>query len=52
VREITKIKSEEWKSDAWVAVMDMPAGMQAEMLDRLNSLTHGRAESKIIKKVL
>lgn len=52
VREMARIKSEEWKSDAWIAVMEMPAGMQAEMLDRLNSLTHGRAESRIIKKVL
>jgi len=52
VREMTKIKNEEWKSDAWVAVMEMPAGMQAEMLDRLNALTHGKVESKIIKKVL
>jgi len=30
----------------------MPAGMQAEMLDRLNSLTHGKVESRIVKKVL
>jgi ribosome maturation protein SDO1 len=52
VREMTKIKSEEWKSDAWIAVMEMPAGMQAEMLDRLNSLTHGKVESRIVKKVL
>ena len=52
VREMTKIKSEEWKSDAWVAVMEMPAGLQADMLDRLNSLTHGRVESKIVKKIL
>lgn len=52
IRNMTKLKSEEWKSDAWIAVVEMPAGMQADMLDRLNTLTHGKVESRILKKMI
>lgn len=50
VRSIAPVKSEEWKSDAWMAVIEIPAGLQSEIYDKLNSLTGGTVETKIIKE--
>ncbi|UCD02960.1 MAG: ribosome assembly factor SBDS [Candidatus Aenigmatarchaeota archaeon] len=50
VRSITPVKTEEWKSDAWMAVIEIPAGLQSEIYDKLNSLTGGTVETKIIKE--
>ncbi len=50
VREITDVKNEEWTSSAWIAVVEIPAGIQADIYDRLNKLTAGRVEIKIIKE--
>jgi len=50
VREITEVKKEEWTSDAWIAVIEIPAGMQSDIYDRLNKLTGGRVEVKILKE--
>ncbi|GAH32418.1 unnamed protein product, partial [marine sediment metagenome] len=44
------IKKEEWQSNgAWVTIIDLPAGLQAEFLDKLNKLTHGRVQIKTLK---
>lgn len=44
------IKKEEWQSDgAWVSIIDLPAGLQAEFLDKINKLTHGRVQIKSLK---
>lgn len=41
---------EEWGNDgSWRAVVEIPAGMQAEFLDMLNKRTHGNIETKIVK---
>lgn len=50
IREMTEIKREEWKQDHWFAVVEIPAGMQADIYEKLNSLTSGRAEVKQIKR--
>ncbi|MBN2042896.1 MAG: ribosome assembly factor SBDS [Candidatus Aenigmarchaeota archaeon] len=50
VREITEVKKEEWRSDAWIAVVEIPAGLQSDIYNRLNSLTGGRVEVKIVKE--
>ncbi len=50
VREITDVKKEEWTSNAWIAVIEIPAGMQSDIYDRLNKLTGGKVEVKIIKE--
>jgi ribosome maturation protein SDO1 len=52
IREITDIKREEWKSDHWFAVIEIPAGMQGDIYEKLNSLTSGRAEVKLVKEKL
>ncbi len=51
IREITEIKREEWRQDHWFAVIEIPAGMQADIYERLNSLTSGRAEVMMVKAV-
>ncbi|MFX1567251.1 MAG: ribosome assembly factor SBDS [Promethearchaeota archaeon] len=50
VAQYVQIKKEEWQSDgAWVAVVSLPAGLQMELIDKLNKLTHGRVQTKILK---
>ena len=44
------LKKEEWRTDgSWYAVIELPSGMQNEFYEKLNSLTHGEAESTIIE---
>jgi len=50
VRRIAPIKSEEWRGDAWIAQLEIPAGMQSEFYDILNKLTGGSVEVKILKE--
>jgi ribosome maturation protein SDO1 len=50
VRKMAPIKSEEWKSDAWTALIEIPAGMQSDIYDRLNRITSGGVEVKIVKE--
>jgi ribosome maturation protein SDO1 len=46
-----KIKQSEWQNDgSWVGIIDMPAGMEAEFLEKINKLTHGRVQIKILKR--
>jgi ribosome maturation protein SDO1 len=49
VRSIAQIKREEWKPDCWIAVIDIPAGMQADIYKKLNDITAGKVEVKILK---
>jgi len=50
VAQLAQIKKEEWQSDgSWVSVVDLPAGLQMELLDKLNKLTHGRVQTKVLK---
>ncbi len=44
------IQREEWqKNGDLIAVIEMPAGMQADFFDRIGRATSGRAETKVIK---
>jgi ribosome maturation protein SDO1 len=50
VAQLAQIKKEEWQSDgAWVSVVNLPAGLQMELIDKLNKLTHGRVQTKLLK---
>ncbi len=50
VAQLAQIKKEEWQSDgSWVSVVSLPAGLQMELIDKLNKLTHGRVQTKILK---
>jgi len=50
IRSFALIKSEEWKGDGWYALLEIPAGMQAEIYSKLNNLTKGSVEVKVVKK--
>jgi ribosome maturation protein SDO1 len=52
IRGITPVKREEWKSDAWVATIEIAAGMQSGIYGKLNELTSGQAETRVVRKGL
>jgi len=42
-------KNEEWQRDgSWIAVVEIPGGMQDNFYQRLNELTHGQVETKLL----
>lgn len=44
-----KTKKEEWQPDgSWIAVIEIPGGMQESFTQKLSELTHGEAETKIL----
>ena len=44
------ILKEEWSpTGAWLGVVEMPAGLQTEFLERLNAKTKGNVETRILK---
>ncbi|MGC8699669.1 MAG: ribosome assembly factor SBDS [Candidatus Micrarchaeia archaeon] len=44
------LKSEKWLNDGSLsAVVEFPAGLQSEFYDKLNSLTQGNAETKLLE---
>lgn len=44
------IKKEEWSGQQWIVEVDIPAGLLDELFSKVNSITHGENESKIIDK--
>ena len=51
IHHLARIRKEEWQANAWLAVMEIPAGMQAEIYSKLNSLTGGQVEVKVLGTV-
>jgi ribosome maturation protein SDO1 len=50
VKSLEVIMKEEWLDDgSWKSVVEIPAGMQNDLLDTLNSMTHGSVEVETIK---
>ncbi len=51
-RDITdfgQIKKEEWTGGGdWIGLVELPAGMQGEFLDRLGKKTHGDVQTKLV----
>jgi len=51
LKQFSTILNEKWNNDGSLTVaVEVPAGLQNDLYDKLNSLAHGRIESKIIKK--
>lgn len=49
IKQFAKIIKDEWKNDgSLVAFIELPAGMQEELFDKLNNLTHGNIESEVV----
>ncbi len=50
IREVGEIRKEEWKSDAWYCMITIPAGLQGDILNKINNITHGKSEVNIVKR--
>ncbi len=51
VDDFADIKEDEWLDDgSWAVKVDVPAGMQSEFYKKLNDLTHGEVETKVVKE--
>ena len=50
LKSFGSILKEEWSpTGAWIGVVEMPAGLQTEFLERLNAKTKGNVETRILK---
>jgi len=50
ISAVAAIEKEEWQKDgSWICVVVIPAGIQTEFYDLINRISHGNAETKIIK---
>jgi ribosome maturation protein SDO1 len=49
LKQFGALLKDEWQNDgSLLAVLEIPAGLTTDLFDKLNSLTHGDVESKII----
>lgn len=49
IPEYGETKKEEWQQDgSWIAVVEIPGGMQDNFYRKLNELTHGQVETKLL----
>ena len=45
------VKKQEWQSDgSLIALLEVPAGLKNELIDKISKLTHGEAEVKILNE--
>ena len=50
IRSFGTVLKEEWlPNGSWIGVVEMPAGMQTDFLERLNAKTRGNVETKILR---
>lgn len=50
MRGIGEIKKEDWLNNgSWSCVIELPAGQQNELYDKINNLSKGEAETKILE---
>ncbi|MCS4541336.1 MAG: ribosome assembly factor SBDS [Euryarchaeota archaeon] len=51
IKGFGEIKREEWHKDgSWIALVEIPAGMQDEFYTILNNLTKGEVQTKLVKR--
>jgi ribosome maturation protein SDO1 len=51
IRSYGKVLKEEWtKSGEWICMVEIPAGLQLEFFDMLNSRTHGEVQTKLLNQ--
>jgi ribosome maturation protein SDO1 len=51
IRSYGKVLKEEWtKSGEWICLVEIPAGLQIEFFDLLNSRTHGEVQTKLMNQ--
>lgn len=51
VKSLSTILNEEWKNDgSWEATIEIPGGLENELYDKLNSITHGQMTAEVKKE--
>jgi ribosome maturation protein SDO1 len=51
LRGFGDLEDEEWQSDgSWIGVISFPAGLQNDFYDRVNELTSGEAETRVVRE--
>ena len=50
LHEYGEIKKEEWSGSEQYCLIEIPGGVQDELYDKLNSITHGEAKTKLVGK--
>jgi ribosome maturation protein SDO1 len=49
-RSFGSLEREDWQSDgSWIGIVKIPAGMQTDFYDKLNNVTKGNVETRILK---
>ncbi len=49
-RKYGTLEREDWQSDgSWIGIIKIPAGMQTDFYDKLNDVTKGNVETRILK---
>jgi ribosome maturation protein SDO1 len=50
INQYGKTRKEEWQpAGSWIAVVEIPGGMQESFYQKLSELTHGKVETKLLK---
>ena len=50
VKKYSRILREEWQNNGyWVAVVEMPGGLEEEFYEKINNICHGEVEAKVLK---
>ncbi len=50
IKMFSTILREEWQTNGnWVAVVEIPGGMESDLYDKLNKICHGNVEIKVLK---
>ncbi|HTT15949.1 MAG TPA: ribosome assembly factor SBDS [Thermoplasmata archaeon] len=50
VRGLGRLLEENWQSDgSWIGIVEIPAGIQTELYEKLNARTKGAAETALVK---
>ena len=50
IRSFGTLKREEWQSNGmWIGVVEMPAGLQTDFMEKLNERTRGSVEVRLLK---
>lgn len=50
VKSFGTILKEDWLANgAWSVVLELPGGLETDFYDKINSLTHGNVETKVLK---
>ena len=50
VKKYSTILREEWQNNGyWVAIVEMPGGLEEEFYEKVNNICHGEVEAKVLK---